>query len=101
MIIIKPIITEKSMLSARNGLYTFQVFLSATKSQVKMAIESTFKVKVTGISILRRHVPAKATGSKRLLGNSAQTKYATVRLSKGQSIELFDVKDPAEAGQKK
>ena len=93
MTIIKPIITEKSMLAARNGLYTFQVLLGATKPQVKVAVETIFKVKVISINILRRHLPAKATGSKRLLGNSSSAKYAMVRLSKGHSIELFDLKE--------
>jgi large subunit ribosomal protein L23 len=93
MTLIKPVITEKSMLSARNGLYTFEVLLGANKSQVKVAVNSTFNVKVTSVNILRRHIPAKGTGSKRLLGNVSQAKFATVRLSKGQTIELFDLKE--------
>ena len=93
MTLIKPVITEKSMLSARNGLYTFEVLLGANKSQVKVAVNSMFNVKVTSVNILRRHIPAKGTGSKRLLGNVSQAKYATVRLSKGQTIELFDLKE--------
>lgn len=93
MTLIKPVITEKSMVAARNGLYTFQVLLGSTKPQVKTAINSAFKVKVTAVNILRRHVPGKATGSKRLTGNPGQTKYATVRLSQGQTIDLFDQKE--------
>lgn len=93
MIIIKPVITEKSMLSASRGFYTFQVLLGATKSQVKSAVTSLFNVKVVSINILRRHIPAKSTGSKRLTGNSSQAKYAILRLAKGQKIDLFDQKD--------
>ena len=92
-ILIKPVITEKSMLSARRGSYTFQVLLSSTKSQIKLAVETTFSVKVTSINLLRRHVSAKSTGSKRLVGNPSQTKFATLHLKKGQSIELFDLKE--------
>lgn len=91
--IIKPAITEKSMMAARNGLYTFEVLLGSTKPQVKTSVESTFKVKVVSVNILRRHVPAKATGSKRLTGNPSKIKFATVRLAKGQSIDLFDLKE--------
>lgn len=91
--LIKPVITEKSMAAARNGLYTFAVLLGSTKPQVKHSVETTFKVKVISLSILRRHVSAKSTGSKRLSGNPSQAKYATVRLSKGQSIDLFDLKE--------
>ena len=93
MTLIKPVITEKSMASAGRGLYTFEVKLGSTKSEVKHAVEGMFKVKVTGINILRRHVPAKSTGSKRLTGNVSQQKFATLRLKKGQSIELFDLKE--------
>lgn len=93
MTIIRPVITEKSMRAASQGLYTFEVELSAAKSLVKQVVENMFKVKVTGLSILRRHVPAKSTGSKRLTGNPSQIKIATIRLKKGQSIELFDLKE--------
>lgn len=93
MTLIKPVITEKSMRAAQTGLYTFEVALSSTKSQVKAEVQVAFKVKVLGVSILRRHVPGKSTGSKRLTGNSSQTKFATLRLAKGQSIDLFDLKE--------
>lgn len=100
--IIRPVITEKSMLSASGGLFTFEVRLASTKSQVKQAVESIFKVKVVGMNILRRHVPAKSTGSKRLTGNPGQLKFATLRLAKGQKIDLFDLKDlPAGRQEKK
>ena len=93
MTIIRPVITEKSMMSASRGLFTFEVLLGSSKSQVKQAVESMFKVKVVGMNILRRHIPAKSTGSKRLKGNASQAKYATLRLAKGQKIDLFDLKD--------
>lgn len=93
MTLIRPVITEKSMVSASSGIYTFSVLLHATKSQVKQAVESMFNVKVVRINILRRHVPAKSTGSKRLKGQSTQTKYATLRLAQGQRIDLFDLKE--------
>lgn len=91
--IIRPVITEKSMMSAREGLFTFQVLLGATKPQVRTEVETAFKVKVTSVNILRRHVPAKSTGSKRLTGNPSKTKFATVKLIKGQTIDLFDLKE--------
>ncbi len=93
MTIIKPVITEKSMLLASRGLFTFQVEIGATKSQVKQVVETMFKVKVIGVNILRRHVPAKSTGTKRLTGNPSKIKFATLRLVKGQTIDLFDQKN--------
>lgn len=93
MIIIKPVITEKSMLLASRGLFTFQVEIDSTKSQVKQVVETMFKVKVMGVNILRRHVPSVPTGTKRLRGNSSKIKFATLRLVKGQTIDLFDQKN--------
>ncbi len=93
MTLIKPVITEKSMRSAMLGLYTFEVMVNDTKSLIKAEVNSTFKVNVTDISILRRHIPGKGTGSKRLMGKSSQSKYAVVKLKKGQTIDLFDIKE--------
>lgn len=101
MTLIKPVITEKSMLAASRGTYTFEVAQLATKSQVKQAVEATFKVKVVGVNILKRHIPAKTTGPKRLRGSASQAKYSTLRLVKGQTIDLFDIKETASAGQGK
>lgn len=101
MTLIRPIITEKSMYSASRGQFTFEVLLSDSKHQVKQAVETAFKVNVTSINILRRHIPAKGTGSKRLLGNTSQVKLATVTLKPGQKIDLFDIKDADQSGQAK
>lgn len=93
MTLISPIITEKSMMAASRGQFTFAVLLGSSKHQVKEAVESAFKVHVTSINILRRHVPGKGTGPKRLLGSASQKKLATVTLKKGETIELFDLKE--------
>jgi len=93
MTLIRPVITEKSMFAASRGQFTFAVLLGSSKHQVKEAVESAFKVNVTSINILRRHVPARGTGSKRLVGNAGQDKFAILTLKKGQSIELFDLKE--------
>ena len=93
MTIIKPIITEKSMMAARSGLFTFQVKPEATKSQVKQVVTDMFKVNVLRVNMSVRHVPAKHTGAKRLAGNDGKTKFATVKVKAGQTIDLFDVKE--------
>ena len=89
-----PLSTEKSirLLEAENKLL-FVVDYKATRENIKKAVESMFKVKVVGMNILRRHIPAKSTGSKRLKGNASQAKYATLHLAKGQKIDLFDLKE--------
>lgn len=93
MTIIKPIITEKSMMAARSGLFTFHVLSDATKSQVKQVVAEMFKVTVLRVNMSVRHIPAKHTGAKRLAGNDGKAKYATVKLKAGQTIDLFDVKE--------
>jgi large subunit ribosomal protein L23 len=93
MTLIRPVITEKSMMAASRGQFTFAVLLGSSKHQVKEAVESAFKVNVTSINVLRRHVPGKGTGAKRLVGNASQEKFAILTLKKGQSIELFDLKE--------
>lgn len=93
MIIMGPVITEKSMLAARGGIFTFHVVVDSTKHQVKHAVEEMFSVKVTRVNISLRHLPAKHTGAKRLSGNDGRAKYATVKLVAGQKIDLFDLKE--------
>ncbi len=91
--LIKPIITEKSMLAASRGVYTFQVLMSCSKHQVKESVETIFKVNVEKINTVTRFSPAKSSGPKRLPGKSARFKIATVKLKKGQTIDLFDLKE--------
>ena len=93
MTLIRPVITEKSMMSASQGLYTFEVTLGTSKSIARVEVETAFKVNVVSINMTRRHVPAKSTGSKRIKGNSSFKKFAMLKLKKGQTIELFDLKE--------
>lgn len=92
-ILLRPIITEKSMLLASRGVFTFQVDLNATKHQVKSAVETTFKVNVTGVSTVRVKKEGRRTGRKRIMSASTSEKYARVSLKTGQSIDLFDLKE--------
>lgn len=93
MTIIRPVITEKSMLAARSGQFTFIVKADATKHQVKQVVADMFKVKVLRVNISVRHIPAKHTGVKRLAGTDMKAKCATVKLAAGQTIDLFELKE--------
>lgn len=102
MTLIRPVITEKSMVAARAGVFTFVVDSSSSKSLVKHLVEQTFKVNVTRVNMSIHHQDGKRTGAKRLLGASAQVKHALVSLKAGQKIALFDLKeDSAQSGQGK
>lgn len=92
-ILIRPVITEKSMYSASFGAFTFEVALGSTKHAVKHAVETAFKVNVVKIHALRRHNPSRTTGSKRIATKQTDQKFMTVWLKKGQSIDLFDLKE--------
>lgn len=93
MTLIRPVITEKSMVAARRGVFTFVVAGSSAKSLVKELVEKTFKVHVTRINMTVHHQDGKRTGAKRLLGLSTKVKHALVQLKSGERIDLFDLKE--------
>ncbi len=89
-IIIKPIISEKSLKDASTGKYTFLVNKKANKTEIKKAIEEVFEVKV--IKILTNITKGSTTRNTRV-GRKVTDfadKKARVMLSKGQSIAIFD-----------
>ena len=52
--LLRPVITEKSMMSSENGKVVFMVPLSATKEDVKAAVEAIFNVKVNKVNTFQR-----------------------------------------------
>ncbi len=92
-ILVRPKITEKSMRAAGVGVYTFEVTPHVTKSAIKAAVEDAFKVKVVRVSVVTRVLPTRRTGSRRLKVAAPAKKFASVKLAKGQSIALFDLKE--------
>lgn len=91
MIIIKrPLITEKSMLLARNNFYTFEVDKKATKIQISKKIAEKFGVKVVSVKTIN---VKGVTKSQRKVRKSYQThgyKKAMVQVAKGQTIAMFE-----------
>ena len=86
-VIIRPILTEKSYgLIDRNGQYTFEVQPTANKTEIKLAIESIFNVKVDKINTLNRQ--GKARRTRFGIGKRKNTKRAIVTLKSG-SINVF------------
>lgn len=92
-ILIRPSITEKSMVLAQAGQFTFFVEKSATKDSVKNVVESTFKVNVLKVRINNRPGKPKRSGKKRLLKNTPSRCLAIVTLKEGQSIDYFKLPD--------
>ena len=93
MTLIRPVITEKSMLAASRGVFTFVVELHTSKDQVRSEVESLFKVHVTKVTARNVVIPARRTGSKRLLGQPKRSHVMCIWLKSGEKIALFDIKD--------
>lgn len=88
-IIIKPIISDKSLADVANKKYVFEVAKKATKSQIKHAVEEIFKVKVESVNTINVYGKIKRQG--RTEGLTGSCKKAIVKLSSdSKSIEFFD-----------
>ena len=85
-ILIRPVITEKSMNQAVYNRYTFEVKPGANKLQVKQAVEKIFGVKVTKVTTCRTKGKLRRRG--RFSGYTSEKKKATVTLQEGQQIEI-------------
>lgn len=91
-IVIKPVITEKSVeLANKENIYTFLVDRNSNKNQISEAIGELYKVKVIDVNTVARQADTKKTGKKRQSVKVPRSKKALVKLEKGQIIELFDV----------
>lgn len=87
-IIIKPVVTEKSIGLMEYNKYVFKVALSANKIEIKKAIEEIFKVKVVDVNTVRVKGKEKRMG--RSVGKTSDYKKAIVQLAEGDSIEIFE-----------
>ena len=85
-IIKAPVITEKSQIEKENGKYTFKVDPKANKTEIKLAIEKIFNVKVVDIKTINDKPKKKRVG--RYTGLTNRSKKAVVTLAEGQTIEL-------------
>lgn len=91
--LIKPVITEKSMIDANSGVFTFEVDGRSSKHEIEKAIETAFKVSVTKVTTVVRKGEAKRTGKRRLPSTTSSKKIARAWLKKGEKIDLFEFKD--------
>jgi large subunit ribosomal protein L23 len=88
-IIIRPILSEKTFGGVKNKCYTFQVIKSATKPQIKAAVEEVFKVKVASVRTAQYDGKVKRQG--RHQGLTPSWKKAFVQLTDGsRAIEFFE-----------
>lgn len=91
MIVIKrPIITEKSMMLAQTGLYTFEVDKNVTKPQIAKGVAGKFNVKVLKVKIINVKGRVKSQRKVRKSYTTAGLKKAIVQIGKGDKIALFE-----------
>lgn len=90
-IIIKPVVSEKSYSLFDNKVYTFIVDPTATKPEIRDAVETIFDVKVRKVNTLNRQGKRKRNRRQATFGKRADTKRAIVSLAEGHSIDFFEV----------
>jgi large subunit ribosomal protein L23 len=94
-IILRPIISEKSIDESSRGKYTFAVHPAANKIQIKAAIEELYKtdkVTVVAVNVLTKQPQKKMTGTRRgrVTGRVSGWRKAIITLAPGQKIQFFE-----------
>ncbi|NDD27168.1 MAG: 50S ribosomal protein L23 [Proteobacteria bacterium] len=89
-IILRPIVTEKSVALSSENKYTFAVDPKANKIEIRLAIENIFKVKVLNVSTLNCKGKPKRWGRK-YHGHKSDWKKAIVTVREGEKIEIAGV----------
>ena len=89
-VIIRPVLTEKSYADMAEKKYTFQVAITANKTEIKQAIESVFEgVKVESVNTMRTLGKIKRQG--RFSGRTPEIKKAIITLKKdSKPIPFFE-----------
>ena len=85
-IIKAPVVTEKTNNLASENVYVFKVDKKANKTQIKMAIEKQWKVKVESVNTVNAQAKKRRVG--KYTGYTASYKKAYVKLKEGSTIEL-------------
>ena len=86
-VLIAPVVSEKSYGLLDQNKYTFLVRPSANKTEIKIAVEKVFNVKVTSVNTLNR--PGKRKRTRFGWGSRVDTKRAIVSVADGQRIDIF------------
>ncbi|MDN4471508.1 50S ribosomal protein L23 [Demequina zhanjiangensis] len=86
-ILIRPIVSEKSYGLMDEGKYTFEVAPTANKTEIKIAVEQIFGVKVTSVNTINRK--GKARRTRFGLGKRKDVKRAIVTVGGGEALDIF------------
>jgi len=86
-VLLAPVVSEKSYGLLDQNKYTFLVRTDANKTEIKLAVEKVFGVKVTGVNTLNR--AGKQQRTRYGMGRRVATKRAIVSVKEGDRIDLF------------
>ena len=86
-VLIAPVVSEKSYALLDENKYTFLVDKDSNKTEIKIAVEKVFNVKVTSVNTLNR--PGKRKRTRNGWGSRVDTKRAIVSVADGQRIDIF------------
>lgn len=86
-ILISPVVSEKSYGLLDENKYTFLVHPDANKTQIKIAVEEVFSVRVTGVNTMNR--VGKRVRTRAGMGSRKATKRAIVSVAQGDRIDIF------------
>ena len=86
-VLLSPVVSEKSYGLLDSNKYTFLVHPDANKTQIKIAVEKVFGVKVSGVNTINR--PGKRRRTRYGWGQRSDTKRAIVTLAEGDRIDIF------------
>jgi large subunit ribosomal protein L23 len=86
-ILLAPVVSEKSYGLLDENKYTFLVAPEANKTEIKIAVETVFKVRVTDVNTLNR--PGKKRRTRYGFGKRPDTKRAIVTIAAGERIDIF------------
>jgi large subunit ribosomal protein L23 len=89
-VLIRPVVSEKSYRLMDDNVYVFVVDPTATKIDVRQAVEAVFGVRVTNVNTLNRKGKTRHNRRTNTTGHRADTKRAIVTLHEGDSIDLFE-----------
>ena len=89
LVLLRPVITERSMTETNSGRYTFAVAGDATKLEIAAAVTESFKVDVVAVNTTKVRGKSRRIG--RRIGRKPDWKKAIVTVAKGQRIERYFV----------
>ncbi len=87
-VLIRPIVSERSMGLTEQNKYSFYVAPNANKIEIKHAVQEMFKVGVTDVNTM--NVKGKKKRMGKYVGRTADRKKAIVTLKEGDKIEIFE-----------